>query len=103
MSDIQPTVGGGSSDEAPVTQAKRSRVFRPSRVAMPRLEAARQARIASLAWTTLGSREAVMAFLNADHPSLGATPLDCAIASDAGLARVEALLADLATAAAPKP
>lgn len=56
---------------------------------MPRLEAARQARVTALAWTTFKNREHVMSFLNADHPDLDARPLDLAIASDAGLARVE--------------
>ncbi|WP_293875494.1 MULTISPECIES: antitoxin Xre/MbcA/ParS toxin-binding domain-containing protein [unclassified Sphingomonas] len=86
-------------DAVPATRTKPGRVFRKSRPPMPRLDAARQARVMSLAWTALGDRDRVMAFLNADHPQLGARPLDLAIASDVGLARVERALADLATGA----
>jgi len=50
-----------------------------------------------LAWTAFGSRDGVMAFLNGDHAELGARPLDLAIASDAGLARVEQALTALGT------
>lgn len=85
--------------ETSVPQAKPSRVFRKSRPMMPRQDAARQARVAALAWSTFGDRERVMAFLNADHPQLGGRPLDLAIASDAGLNRVEGVLAELAVAA----
>lgn len=77
--------------------APRRRIFRPSRPPMPRLDAARQARVMGLAWTAFGSRDGVMAFLNGDHAELGARPLDLAIASDAGLARVEQTLIALAT------
>ncbi|MCP3735436.1 DUF2384 domain-containing protein [Sphingomonas sp. RP10(2022)] len=94
----QPTATSG--DDGAPAPVKRSRVFRPARVAMPRLEAARQARVTALAWDVLRNRERVMAFLNATEPQLDARPLDLAIASDAGLARVERLLADMS--AAPK-
>lgn len=87
-----------TDDAVPAAPRKPGRVFRKSRPPMPKLDAARQARVMTLAWTALGSRERVMAFLNADHPQLGARPLDLAIASDAGLVRVERALADLADA-----
>lgn len=54
---------------------------------------ARQARLAGGAWKALGSREAVMAFLNTHHDGLGGRPLDLALASDEGLVRVESAMA----------
>ena len=81
--------------DIPATPPRRGRVFRPSRPPMPRPAAARQARVMALAWTALGTREGVMAFLNAAHPALGGRPLDLAIASDAGLADVEQALTAL--------
>jgi uncharacterized protein (DUF2384 family) len=57
--------------------------------------ARRQGHIARLAFTVLG-REAAIAFLNGDNATLGARPIDLAIASNAGCARVEAELGRLA-------
>jgi len=94
--ELAPAAPADEAQPAP----KRGRTFRKSRPPMLQAAAARQARIASLAWTTLGNRERVMEFLNADHAELGARPLDLAIASDAGLARVEHVL--LAMADAPR-
>lgn len=62
---------------------------------MPRTEADRQARITASAWRAIGDPQQLMAFFNTDRPDLPGRPLDVAIASDAGLARVERLLADL--------
>jgi len=42
----------------------------------------------------LGDVEAVRAFLNTPHETLGGRPLDLAVASDAGLAAVEAAIAE---------
>ncbi|URW76106.1 hypothetical protein M9980_02420 [Sphingomonas donggukensis] len=58
--------------------------------------ASRQGRIAGLAWQKLGGRDAAMAFLNDHDATLGARPLDVAIASDAGYDTVAALIADRA-------
>jgi uncharacterized protein (DUF2384 family) len=91
--DANPTPTTAAATDSP----PRRRVFRPSRAPMPRLDAARQARVMGLAWTAFGSRDGVMAFLNGDHAELGARPLDLAIASDAGLARVEQALTALGT------
>ena len=41
----------------------------------------------------LRSREAVMTFLNVHHDALDGRPLDLAVDSDAGLARVRGVLA----------
>lgn len=52
----------------------------------------RQATAMQHAWIALGSREAVMAFFNELSDVLGGRPLDLAVDSDEGLARVVALL-----------
>ena len=54
--------------------------------------AARQGRVTKLAWDVLGERDAVLAFLNTHHETLGGRPLDLAIGDDDGLSRVEAAL-----------
>lgn len=56
-------------------------------------ESARQGRVVRSAQAALGSVEAVRAFLNSHHPSLDGRPIDLAVASDAGLAAVEAAMA----------
>jgi uncharacterized protein (DUF2384 family) len=53
--------------------------------------ARRQGNITRLALTLLG-RETAMTFLNSENASLGARPLDLAIASESGCASVEAEL-----------
>jgi uncharacterized protein (DUF2384 family) len=53
--------------------------------------ARRQGNITRLALTLLG-RETAMDFLNSENASLGARPLDLAIASESGCASVEAEL-----------
>lgn len=59
---------------------------------MSREAAARQLRLTAVAWSTLRTPERVKSFLNSDHATLSARPIDIAIASDTGLARVEHLL-----------
>ena len=87
-------------DATPTQQQRRTRVFRPARVVMPREAAARQLRLTSVAWTALRTPERVKAFLNSDHAALSARPIDLAIESEAGLARVERLLSELPDRAA---
>lgn len=53
--------------------------------------ARRQGNITRLALTLLG-RESAMVFLNSENATLGARPLDLAIASESGCASVEAEL-----------
>ena len=55
--------------------------------------AARQGKAATAAWEKFRDSAAVVAFLNTDHPKLGGRPIDLAVASDAGLAAIKALLA----------
>ena len=62
-------------------------------------ESFRQGRAVRVAQAVLGDVEAVRAFLNCHHPALGARPIDLAVASEDGLARVEAAIA----AARPGP
>lgn len=57
-------------------------------------QAKRQGRISQVAWAELGGRDAVMAFLNTHDDALGARPLDLAVGSDDGLARVEQAIRD---------
>lgn len=52
-------------------------------------EAQRQGRVANTAWELMDGRDDVMSFLNDHDDELGGRPLDIAVASDAGLARVE--------------
>jgi len=59
---------------------------------MPADAAARQGRVAKLAWDAFGERDAVVTFLNTHEESLGGRPLDLAISGPEGLDRVEALL-----------
>lgn len=96
--DQIPFGQAAAAEPARDPQPRRSRVFRPSRTAMPRDAAARQLRLISLAWAALRTPDRVKAFLNEDHSALSARPLDVAIASDAGLARVAGLLSGVAHA-----
>jgi hypothetical protein len=61
---------------------------------LPPDDAKRQGHITHLAFLLLG-RDAAIEFLNADNFALGARPLDLAIASSDGCARVEAELGRL--------
>ena len=69
--------------------------FRKSRSGpvLSRDEGARQGRVVRAAHEALGDIEAVRAFLNCHHQGLDARPIDLAVASDDGLARVEAAIA----------
>ena len=69
-----------------------SRLFRPKRTPLPRDDARRQGDISSLAYLTMGGRDAAMAFLNAENPALGGRPLALATASAEGYARVAAAI-----------
>ena len=71
------------------------RPFRKARTGpvLSREESARQGRAVKAAQAALGSVEAVREFLNSHHAALDARPIDLAVASDAGLASVEAAIA----------
>ena len=65
----------------------------------PRLtaeQAARQGRASKRAIEVLVQPEAVIAFLNTHDEALGGRPIDVAVASDEGLAAIEAALANRA-------
>jgi uncharacterized protein (DUF2384 family) len=69
--------------------------FRPAHAdRLPPDSARRQGHIAQLAFLVLG-REAAIAFLNSENSTLGARPIDLAIASNEGCASVEAELGRL--------
>ena len=57
-------------------------------------EGQRQSRAVRSAQAALGSVEKVRAFLNTHHEALEGRPIDLAVASEAGLAAVEAAIAD---------
>ena len=57
-------------------------------------EGRRQGSVVRSAQAALGSVEAVRDFLNTHHQALEGRPLDLAVASEAGLAAVEAAIAD---------
>ena len=68
-----------------------SRPFR-NKFDSPRLsaeEAARQGRATNLAFAAFGTAEATMAFLNGHDETLDGRPIDLAVASVDGLAKVE--------------
>ena len=69
--------------------------FRKARAPLAPEKGIRQGRAVNAARAAFGSTEAVLAFLNTPHEALGGRPLDLALASDAGLAAVEAELAGL--------
>ena len=77
--------------------------FRKSRSGpvLSREEGERQGRAVKAAQAALGSVEAVRTFLNSHHPALDARPIDLAVASDEGLASVEAAIAAQGRAATP--
>ena len=52
----------------------------------------RQNELLRIAWQSLADREAVIAFLNTHNEQLDGQPLQLALGSDEGLARVESLL-----------
>jgi hypothetical protein len=88
-----------SEAEEPNQSGKPMMGFRNAKASKPKLpkdEARRQGNIATLAFLSLGGRDRAMAFLNTADESLGARPIDLAIASDAGYARVEQAIKQIA-------
>lgn len=85
MSDAAPP----AHDRAAKPQTQR---FRRTavRVMITPEQRRRQASVMRAALDTMVSGDAIKAFLNDDHHELGGRPLDVAMASDAGLAAVEA-------------
>ena len=61
----------------------------------------RQGRLTRSAWTALGDRDAVVAFLNTHDEAMGGRPIDLALASDEGLGRVEEAMTLMARATVP--
>ena len=61
----------------------------------------RQGRLTRSAWTALGDRDAVVAFLNTHDEAMGGRPIDLALASYEGLGRVEEAMTLMARATVP--
>ena len=66
---------------------------RPPGPVLSRDEGTRQGRAVRAAHAAFGDIEAVRAFLNSHHQDLAGRPIDLAVASEDGLARVEAAIA----------
>lgn len=80
----------GQSDATPAASPRAPR-FRRAQVG-PKLtqdQSRRQSAVATLAWQMLDGRDEIAAFLNQHDAALGGRPLDLAVASDEGFARVE--------------
>ncbi len=78
--------------------APQKRRFPKTKVRMPNDQARRQGEIVTLAFTTLGSRDAALDFLNSHHITLDARPLDVASESAEGFAQVREMIAAGSTA-----
>ena len=85
-----------SVDTPPATDAAKPHTQRFRRAYQPNIatpdQRRRETEVLRLAWDALGSRERILAFLNAPAEPLGATPLQLASNSDAGLEQVAILL-----------
>ena len=64
----------------------------PTAAPLSDAEQARQGQATRVAQAAFGDMDAVVAFLDTLHPTLGRRPLDLAIESDAGLAAVQAAI-----------
>ena len=71
-----------------------SRMFRKPRAPLAADKGIRQGRAVNAARAAFGDTNRVLAFLNSEHEDLGGRPLDLALASAAGLAAVEAAIAE---------
>lgn len=80
---------GGSDADKPRTKQFRRR-FDGVRLAPD--AAARQGKVATLAWERFRENAAVIAYLNTHDDDLGGRPIDLAVAGEDGLARVAAHL-----------
>jgi hypothetical protein len=67
--------------------------FRKARAPLDAEKGIRQGQAVRSAQAAFGATEAVLAFLNTPHATLGGRPIDLALDSDAGLAAVEAAIA----------
>jgi len=65
---------------------------------MPDAQAKRQGDIATFAFLRLDGREQAIEFLNTRNDDLGGRPIDLAITSDEGFARVKQAICELADA-----
>ena len=94
---VDPSAPTGELDPieaaaAPSEPARRNVFRRVARTRMPEDQGRRQAEVMTAAWNKMRDTAQVKAFLNEADDSLGGTPLEVAMASDEGLARVVAHL-----------
>lgn len=88
-------------EPVPATEPARRNVFRRvARTRMPEDQGRRQAEVMTAAWNRFRDTARVKEFLNQPDDALGGTPLDVAMESDEGLAKVVAHLAESGRAAA---
>lgn len=99
---MKPETAVADTAPAPPPAKPKFRRFTPNAPRLSQAEAARQGAVAARAWSAFRDRDRVVAFLNSADATLGGRPLDLAIASDAGLATVTAMLAQIETPAAPR-
>jgi hypothetical protein len=94
MADETPEPESVPETEAANGDPPKAKFFRKkfTTVRLPADSAARQGKVATLAFLKLG-REAATEFLNTFDEALGGRPLDLAVASDEGLRAVEAAIA----------
>jgi uncharacterized protein (DUF2384 family) len=88
-----------SDTDQPLPPGRFTSGFRTSRAnatRLPRDQARRQGNIATLAFLLLGGRDRAMDFLNTLDETLGARPIDLAIASDDGYSKVETAIKSIA-------
>lgn len=93
MSEDQP-VDASASDQ-PERRTRSFRKYQPV-VRLSPDQLRRQDALLQSAWRNLTAAAPVIAFLNTHNESLGAQPLQLALASDEGLSRVETLLGEIA-------
>ncbi|HEX8384036.1 MAG TPA: antitoxin Xre/MbcA/ParS toxin-binding domain-containing protein [Sphingomonas sp.] len=96
MADTEPVVA--PDDTASANKKPEFKRFRSkfNAVKLTPDQANRQGQVARSAWTALGDRDAVMAFLNTHDDALGGRPLDIAVSSAEGLTAVERAMAERA-------
>ena len=87
------TVNSSLHEEAPSKRTRAFRKYEPNFRFTPH-QAERQNLLIRSSWKTLGSKEAVIAFLNTRNEKIGGRPLTLALGSDEGLKSAQRLLED---------
>lgn len=93
MADPDTDAGAETAPKKPEFKRFRSKF---NAVRLTPDQAARQGQLARSAWTALGDRDAVVAFLNTHDEALGGRPIDLAVESAEGLTAVERAMTERA-------